>query len=58
MTLLEGSVKVGWSLQVVQKGGKQKFATLVVVGWVGWVLGGLVELGGGDKLEDVELFTN
>ena len=55
MTLLEGSVKVGWSLQVVQKGGKQKFATLVVVGWV---LGGLAELGGGDRLEDVGLITS
>ena len=42
----------------MQKGGKREFATLVVVGWVGWVLGGLVELGGGDKLEDVELITN
>ena len=38
VTLVEGSVKVGWSWQVVRKGVNQKFATLLVVGWAGcWV---------------------
>ena len=55
MILLECSAKVGWSCQIVQKGGKRWFATLVLVGWV---LGELAKLGGGDKLEDVELITN
>ena len=43
---MEGSVKVGWSWQVV------KICDISGGGGVGWVLGG------SDKLEDVELITN